>query len=331
MSEITSNEVSLMNQQENVNINPSHTPMELLAPAGGFEALKAAVENGANAVYLGGKSFNARASAANFDLEELEKAVKYAHEREVKIYVTVNILIADSEIPELIAYLYNLYLIGVNAVILQDLGVADLMQAILPEMEIHASTQMTINNSWAVKHLEKAGFARVVLARENSAAEMKVIGDSTSLDLEVFVHGALCISYSGQCLMSSFIGGRSGNRGRCAQPCRLPYQLVDLKEKNVLQEKNLGEHLLSPKDLNLIEELFQLKNSGVNSLKIEGRMKRPEYVATVTRVYRKALDFIEQDLIEGGEFREERSSGKGLRKKRLEVKAIKEKSLGKMD
>jgi len=268
-------------------------PLELLAPAGSYEAFKAAVENGADAVYLGGKNFGARASAANFDLEELQKAVRYAHERQAKVYVTVNILIADQEFQELLDYLYTLHEIGVDAVILQDVGVAELIHTILPEMETHASTQMTVNTSWGVQHLETLGFCRAVLARETSAAEMKIIADQTPLDLEVFVHGALCIGYSGQCLMSSFIGGRSGNRGTCAQPCRMTYQLVNEEHENLLLQKKPGDHLLSPRDLNLAEELAELKNIGIHSLKVEGRMKRPEYVATVIRLYRQALDRID--------------------------------------
>ncbi len=266
--------------------------LELLAPAGSFEAFKAAVENGADAVYLGGKSFSARASAANFDLEELQKAVRYAHERQVKVYVTANILIADQEFQELLNYLYALHEIGVDAVILQDVGVAELINKILPEMDIHASTQMTINTSWGVHHLESLGFSRVVLARETSADEMKYIANETPLEIEVFVHGALCIGYSGQCLMSSFIGGRSGNRGTCAQPCRMTYQLVNDENQNLLAQKNTGEHLLSPRDLNLAEELAELERIGIHSLKVEGRMKRPEYVATVIRLYRQAIDRI---------------------------------------
>ncbi|MDR3600990.1 MAG: U32 family peptidase [Desulfosporosinus sp.] len=270
--------------------------LELLAPAGSFEAFKAAVENGADAVYLGGKSFGARASAANFDLEELLKAVRYAHERQVKIYITVNILIADQEFQELLDYLFTLHEMGVDAVILQDVGVAELIHTVLPEMETHASTQMTINTSWGVQHLEALGFCRVVLARETSASEMKMIAETTPLDLEVFVHGALCIGYSGQCLMSSFIGGRSGNRGTCAQPCRMTYQLVNEAQENLLVQKNTGEHLLSPRDLNLAEELAELKRIGVHSLKVEGRMKRPEYVATVIRLYRQAVNRMENPL-----------------------------------
>ncbi|TGE34989.1 U32 family peptidase [Desulfosporosinus fructosivorans] len=283
-----------MNELETKNTRP----LELLAPAGSYEAFKAAVENGADAVYLGGKSFSARASAANFDSEELKKALCYAHERHVKVYVTVNILVADQEFQELLDYLFALHEIGVDAVILQDVGVSDLIHTILPELETHASTQMTVNTSWGVQHLEKLGFCRAVLARETSAAEMKMIADQTPLELEVFVHGALCIGYSGQCLMSSFIGGRSGNRGTCAQPCRMTYQLVNEEKENLLTQKKPGDHLLSPRDLNLAEELAELKKIGIRSLKVEGRMKRPEYVATVIRLYRQALSRIE-DQTEG--------------------------------
>ncbi len=280
-------------------ITKESRPLELLAPAGSFEAFKAAVENGADAVYLGGKSFSARASAANFDLEEMKKAIRYAHERQAKVYVTVNILIADQEFQELLDYLYTLHEIGVDAVIVQDIGVADLINTILPEMETHASTQMTVNTNWGVQHLEALGFRRVVLARETSANEMKTIATMTPLDIEVFVHGALCIGYSGQCLMSSFIGGRSGNRGTCAQPCRMTYQLVNGEKENLLAQKSPGEHLLSPRDLNLAEELAELKRIGIHSLKVEGRMKRPEYVATVIRLYRQAIKRIEDQPEEG--------------------------------
>lgn len=278
--------------EKQITIKPGRSAMELLAPAGSYEAFKAAVENGADAVYLGGKSFNARASAANFDIEELRRVVQYAHERQTSVYVTVNILIADREFPELFDYIYSLYEIGVDAVIIQDIGVAELIQNVLPEIERHASTQMTINNSWGVRHIEKLGFERVVFAREVSAEEMKRISERTVLDIEFFVHGALCICYSGQCLMSSFIGGRSGNRGTCAQPCRLTYKLINEKKSDLLAEANLGDHLLSPRDLNFVEELRELKRSGAYSLKVEGRMKRPEYVATVIRVYRHALDMV---------------------------------------
>lgn len=301
MSQVKDSELSKVNI--NVMRRHSHAPMELLAPAGSFEAFKAAVENGADAVYLGGQSFNARASAANFDLDELRRVVQYAHERETQVYVTVNILIADKEFPELYDYIYSLYEIGVDALILQDIGVGSMIQSVLPEMERHASTQMTINTTWGVRHVERLGFQRVVFAREVTAEEMKKISANTALDIEVFVHGALCICYSGQCLMSSYIGGRSGNRGRCAQPCRLTYQLMNEEKTDLLAEANLGNHLLSPRDLNFVEEIRNLKDCGVYSLKVEGRMKRPEYVATVIRVYRHALDHV---------LSEEESAGSGV-------------------
>ncbi|MFZ5626585.1 MAG: DUF3656 domain-containing U32 family peptidase [Bacillota bacterium] len=262
---------------------------ELLAPVGSWEALEAAVANGADAVYLGGKNFSARQYAANFDRQELGEALDFAHLRGVKVFVAVNTLVADQELPEALDYLGFLYERGADAVILQDLGLAALARKYLPDLELHASTQMTIHNAAGVRQLEELGFQRVVLAREVSWENMKRIRARTRAELEVFVHGALCICYSGQCLMSSLIGGRSGNRGRCAQPCRLQYTLVDQQGRELTAEE-VGKHLLSPRDLNLVEDLPRLVEAGINSLKIEGRMKRPEYVATVVRVYRQALD-----------------------------------------
>jgi putative protease len=262
--------------------------MELLAPVGSSEALRAAVQNGADAVYFGGKLFNARQNADNFSVDEIREKVRYCHLYGVKVYVTVNILIKNEELPELINYIYSLYECGVDALIVQDIGVAYLIHTLLPEMKLTASTQMTIHNSPGVNLMEKWGFSRTVLAREVSLENIALIGERTSLELETFVHGALCVCYSGQCLMSSLIGGRSGNRGRCAQPCRLPYTLVDEKGENI--SGGAGQYLLSPRDLNMIEHLPLLAESGVVSLKVEGRMKRPEYVATVIRNYREALD-----------------------------------------
>ncbi len=252
--------------------------------------MRAAVENGADAVYLGGRAFNARASAANFSREELQEAITYAHLRGVKVYVTVNIVIANTELPELVDYLHYLYSSGADAVILQDLGVAYLVRQVLPELPVHASTQMAILNSPGVKLAQDLGFTRVVLAREISLQDMTQIFQATGADLEVFIHGALCVCYSGQCLMSSMIGGRSGNRGRCAQPCRLTYELVDLDSGAKAPGIEVGEHLLSPRDLNLLDYLGDLAGAGISSLKVEGRMKRPEYVATVIRNYRQVLD-----------------------------------------
>lgn len=263
---------------------------EILAPAGEWEAFLAAVENGADAVYLGGKGFNARQYAGNFGEEELRQAVEYAHLRGVKVYVTVNILVDDGELPDLIPYVRFLYESGVDAVIVQDLGVGRLIQVLFPHLELHASTQMTVHNLEGARLVREMGFARVVLARELSLAEIKDIRAGTSdLGLETFVHGALCISYSGQCLLSSLIGGRSGNRGRCAQPCRLEYTLVNEKGEEI-SGSGVGRHLLSPRDLKAIDLLPALVEAGVSAFKIEGRMKRPEYVATVVSVYRRALD-----------------------------------------
>jgi putative protease len=263
---------------------------ELLAPVGSWEALVAAVQNGADAVYLGGKMFSARQFADNFDREELLRAVKYAHVRGVRVFVTVNTLVADHELTELVDYLRYLYEIGVDAVIVQDLGVIRLVRKLLPGLKLHASTQMTVHNAAGVRLMQEMGIERTVLSRELSRKDIIAIKQATGAELEVFVHGALCICYSGQCLMSSLIGGRSGNRGRCAQPCRLEYTLVDEQGKHLADPGQIGSHLLSPRDLKLIRHLPDLAAAGVDSLKIEGRMKRPEYVATVVRIYRRALD-----------------------------------------
>lgn len=262
---------------------------ELLAPVGSWEALEAAVHNGADAVYLGGKLFSARQYASNFDEAEMARALDFAHLRGVRVCVTVNTIMSDSELEPALNYLKFLYEAGADAVIVQDLGLADLARQTLPKLELHASTQMTAHNLPGVLELENRGFHRVVLAREVSLANIQHIHKHCQAELEVFIHGALCISYSGQCLMSSLIGGRSGNRGRCAQPCRLKYELVDAHGGSVDRE-NLGNHLLSPKDLWMVDHLPELLQAGVKSFKIEGRMKRPEYVATVVRVYREAMD-----------------------------------------
>lgn len=262
--------------------------VELLAPVGSFEALKAAVQNGANAVYLGGKDFGARASANNFDRDELKEAVKYAHIRGVQVFVTTNTLRKENEIEDFLEYAKFLYDIDVDAIILQDIGMARLIKRELPDFELHASTQMVAHSLEDVKYLESVGFDRVVLAREVTVEEIKYICDNCKADIEVFVHGALCVCYSGQCLMSSMIGNRSGNRGRCAQPCRQRYELIDVYTGEVVNSN--GDYLLSPRDLNAIEEIDKVIDAGVHSLKIEGRMKRPEYVATVIDGYRKTID-----------------------------------------
>lgn len=262
---------------------------ELLAPAGSFQALRAAVENGADAVYLGGKSYGARAYAENFTREELLEALKYTHVRGIKTYVTVNTLIDNREFGDLTDFLLFLYREGTDGLIVQDLGVVKLIKEILPDFPLHGSTQMTVHNAAGAVFLNELGFKRVVLARETTFEDLLAIRRKVTLELEIFVHGALCFCYSGQCLFSSMVGGRSGNRGCCAQPCRLTYTLVN-KKGEVLNKKYADKHLLSPKDLMLLKELPVLINAGIDSLKIEGRMKRPEYVATVTRIYRQALD-----------------------------------------
>ena len=263
--------------------------VELLAPAGSREALVAAVENGANAIYLAGNAFGARAYASNFDREALREAIHFAHLRNVAIHVTVNTIVADEEMGPLRDYLRFLYEAGADAVLVQDLGVARVAHETVPDLPLHASTQMSVSSLEGVRALAELGFTRVVLARELSLKEIRHICAHAPVEIETFMHGALCVCYSGQCLMSSMIGGRSGNRGRCAQPCRLPYTLVDEKGQDVLGDK-AGSYLLSPRDLSTIDVIPDLIEAGVSSLKIEGRMKRPEYVATVVRTYREAID-----------------------------------------
>lgn len=262
--------------------------IELLAPAGSMEALKAAVESGADAVYLSGKMFGARAYANNFDENGLKEAIEFAHLRNVKIHVTVNTLVDNAEVAELTEYLRYLYEAGADAVLVQDLGVARIARAVVPDLPLHASTQMTVNNLAGVLALQELGFTRVVLAREVTLKDIRHICRNCNVEIEVFAHGALCVCYSGQCLMSSMIGGRSGNRGRCAQPCRLPYTLVDKNGQNVLTDA--GQYLLSPRDMNTIELIPDLIEAGVVSLKLEGRMKKPEYVAVVVNSYRQKID-----------------------------------------
>ena len=258
--------------------------VELLAPAGSMESLISAINNGCHAIYLGGSKFSARAYASNFDNDEIIKAIDYAHSYNVKVYVTMNTLLKQSEIKEAIKYVGFLYEIGVDALIIQDTGLINASKKIYPDFELHASTQMSIHNGEGAIYFNEKGLKRIVLSRELSLDEINHISKDLNIETEVFVHGALCVCYSGQCLMSSMIGGRSGNRGRCAQSCRMPYTLVSEK---------MGEkrgYLLSPKDTCNIEDIEDILNSGAASLKIEGRMKKPEYVAGVTRNYRKAID-----------------------------------------
>ena len=262
--------------------------MELLAPAGTMENFMAALESGADAIYLGGKVFNARAHAANFGIDELREAVRLAHILDVSVYVTVNILIGDTELKDLEQYIKNLDSIGVDAIIVQDLAVAEIAKRVAPNIHLHGSTQMTAATLDAVRFYESLGFTRVVLARELSLKEIQHICKHCKAEIEVFVHGALCVCYSGQCLMSSFIGGRSGNRGACAQPCRLPYELLDSKGESVLPKHEA--YLLSPKDLNYSEHMNELVAAGVTSFKVEGRMKKVSYVRQVIGTYREILD-----------------------------------------
>ena len=256
---------------------------ELLAPASGWLQLKAAIHNGADAVYIGGALFNARMKADNFSMGEIEDAIEYAHERNVKVYVTLNTLIRDGELAKAFAYANDLYRFGADGLIIQDMGIARLIHKYLPGMHMHLSTQGTVYNEWAVQFVGEMGFDRIVPAREVSLEEMKRLAAAChkrDMTMEVFVHGALCMCYSGQCQMSRLQGGRSGNRGLCAQPCRLEY----------VDDKGRKSHALSPKDLCLIDDIPALCEAGVDSLKIEGRLKSPEYVAVVTRTYRKYLD-----------------------------------------
>lgn len=267
--------------------------IELLSPVGDFECLKAAIQNGADAVYLGASCFSARASAKNFNLEQLEQAITYARLRNVDVHLALNTLIKNEELNEAIALAKTAYELGVSAIIVQDYGLASALLANLPDLPIHASTQMSIHNLEGVEQMEKQGFSRVVLSRELHIPEIEFIRSRTNIELETFIHGAICISYSGQCLLSSMIGGRSGNRGRCAQACRLPYELVqDSNQKICSLDKG---YLLSPRDLCGLDYIPSLLELGINSLKIEGRMKTPEYVATVTRIYRKYIDLALSD------------------------------------
>jgi len=275
---------------------------ELLSPAGSINALKAAARAGADAVYLASQKFGARHYAENFNPSELEEALNYAHFRGLKVYITVNTLQKDGELEEVADYLYWLYEQGADGVIVQDLGVASLARDLVPKLPLHASTQMTIHNQEGVKWAADFGFKRVILAREMKLAEIKSIAPEVleQVELEVFIHGALCYSYSGQCLFSSLIGGRSGNRGMCAQPCRKKYQLMTGTMDQFGRPVNLteiprdGDYLFSTRDLSIYPHLEEVVNSNISSLKIEGRMRSPEYVALVVNTYRKALELIEK-------------------------------------
>lgn len=268
--------------------------VELLSPVGDFDCLKAAVQNGANAVYFGGQLFNARYSARNFDKDGIREAVNYAKSRNVKINFTLNILLKNNEFDDAIDVVKYIYELGVDAVIVDDLGFAKYIIDNFPGMEVHGSTQMTIHNLEGAIALKNLGYSRVVLARESTLSDIDYICRNANIDIEAFVHGALCISYSGQCLFSSAIGGRSGNRGRCAQPCRMYYNMLETSDN--VSYKNIGKgFLISPRDLCGLDFIPDLIKAGVKSFKLEGRMKTPEYVATVTRIYRKYIDLALSD------------------------------------
>ena len=259
--------------------NMMEKKVELLAPCGSYESFLAAVRAGADAVYLGGKAFGARAYAENFSEEELISVIRQAHLFGVSVYLTVNTLVKEQEFSAVYEYILPLYEAGLDGAIVQDMGFFRFLRRNFPGLKLHASTQMTITGSYGAAFLKEMGCERIVPARELSLQEIKAIKRKVPIEIEVFVHGAMCYCYSGQCLMSSMIGGRSGNRGRCAQPCRLPYKTAG-KEG----------YFLSLKDMNTLEHLPELIEAGVDSFKIEGRMKRPEYVAGVVSIYRKYID-----------------------------------------
>ena len=263
------------------------TRPELLAPAGDLECVRAAIENGADAVYFGLHGHNARARATNFDLENLSEVMQLLHHRGVKGYVTLNTLVFTSELAEMERIIRQVALAGADAIIVQDIAVIRLARALCPDLPVHASTQMTLTSAESIRFVEELGVERVILARELSLDEMRRIRTKTTMPLEVFVHGALCVAYSGQCLTSESLGQRSANRGECAQACRMTYDLIVDGEPVDLGDRR---YLLSPRDLAGIDQIPALLEAGVSSFKIEGRLKSPEYVAAVTRVYRRALD-----------------------------------------
>ena len=267
--------------------------IEILAPAGSWECLEAAVCAGADAIYIGGSRFGARAHADNMNEERMLEAIDYVHLHGRKLYMTVNTLLKEQELGELVDYLRPYYEQGLDAVIVQDIGAMRLIREAFPDLPHHVSTQATVTQTLSAQLFQRMGAERIVPARELSLEEIKNMKNATGLEIECFVHGALCYCYSGQCLMSSMIGGRSGNRGECAQPCRLPYSLIEKHSdsSNVIDKG----YLLSPRDLCSLEYIPSLIKAGVTSFKIEGRMKTPEYVATVTRIYRKYIDLALSD------------------------------------
>ena len=263
------------------------TAPELLAPAGDWDALRAAVANGADAVYFGLNRFNARYRAANFSLEELSEVMAYLHGHNVRGYVAFNTLIFSDELEDALRLIRAIAVAGVDAVIVQDLGIAQLIKRMCPNLAVHGSTQMTLTEPLGIEFVRKIGVQRVILARELSVQDVQKIHDATDMPIEVFVHGALCVSYSGQCLTSESLGGRSANRGQCAQACRLPYELVVDGATRDMGDKN---YLLSPQDLAAYDIINDLARAGICSFKIEGRLKSAQYVAATTQAYRAAID-----------------------------------------
>ena len=272
--------------------------LELLAPAGNFEKMKTAINFGANAVYMAGKKFGLRAFADNFDLNELKEAVEYAHNNNVKVYITLNILAHEGDFDGMAEYVKYLDSIGVDAVLVADIGVMTLVKETAPNLSIHISTQASVLNSLAIKTYAKLGAKRIVLARECSIDEIRALRKNipSVIELEAFVHGAMCISYSGRCLLSNYLTGRDSNRGACVQACRWEYFISEKSRKDdkyQIQEDERGTYILNSKDLNMIEHLKELVDAGVCSFKIEGRMKSPYYVANVVNAYRRAIDNID--------------------------------------
>ena len=266
-----------------------NSKIELLAPAGNIDSFKAACQNSADAIYMGVTNYNARAMAQNFDINSYIEAIKYAHLRGIKVYLTLNTLMNEEEFEDALNIVKELYEYNLDAVIIQDIGLFMLLHELFPNLKIHASTQMSVYSLEQVKFLEKLGFSRVVLARELSVDEIEYICKNTSVEIEVFIHGALCVSVSGQCNLSSVIGNRSANKGSCAQPCRMKYTLNRVnKKENIVS----STYLLSKKDIFGIDYIEKLKNAGVTSIKVEGRNKFPEYVARVVNIYRKYIDKI---------------------------------------
>ncbi len=270
-----------------MSVHIEHMDVELLAPAGDWECMRAAVANGADAVYFGVEKFNARARANNFTMDELPEIMAFLHMYGVKGFLTFNILVFENELDEARQLVEACVDAGVDAVIVQDLGLVRMIREISPDFPIHGSTQMTITSAEGVEFIKPYGLSRVVLGRENNMKQIRTIGEAAVIPLEIFVHGAICVSYSGQCLTSEMWGGRSANRGECAQACRLPY---DLEVDGDVKPMGDVAYLLSPKDLAALELVPELIEAGVSSFKIEGRMKSPEYVANVTSKYRAAID-----------------------------------------